>query len=280
MKRIFRWTVGDVSSQGIDILKESIKQTKKNLKNLNFEFYICCNSDESKIGKICLETNVQLIVQNWEKDFPLPNIIPEEYDIGSKCGIPKGRQGSFWKICPPRIDINSYEIIADNDVIINKLPIEIEEFLSQKKVLVCEDNLMAFGKYTKFIKPKKPYNSGLFGVYPGFDFKNNLIKKWEDTNRMCPLMSRDEQGLIIATLLDSDFIEISKEKTCFVFHEGEGSKSYYEYFLENNFETQKIIGIDFKKCKLEKEILHFLGANRQNYHYYWNLYKRNKNKLL
>lgn len=279
MKKIFRWTIGDTSSQGIDILKESIKQTKKNLKNLNFEFYVCCNSDEDKIKKICLEAKVELIVQDWERDFPLPNIIPEEYDVNVKCGTPKGRQGSFWKICPPRIDIDSYEIVADNDVLIQKCPIEIKEFVNQKKVLVCEDNLMAFGKYTKFINPQKPYNSGLFGFYPGFDFKNNLIKKWKDTGRMHPLMSRDEQGLIISTLLDYDSIEIPKEKTCFVFHEGEGDRSYYEYFLENNFETQKIIGIEFRKCKLEKEILHFLGANRQEYHKYWKFYKKNKKIL-
>lgn len=276
MNKIFRWTIGDTNSQGIDILKESIKQTKKSLKNLGFEFIVCCNGNKEKVEKICLETKTNLFIQNWKNDFPLPDIIPKEHDIDSAVGIPSGRQGSFWKLCPPRLDIDSYEIVADNDVIIQKRPDEIEIFLEKNKVLISEDNLMAFGKYTKYIKSKKFYNSGLFGLPPEFDFKKLLIKKWEETNKMQPLMSRDEQGLIVATLLDFNFIEIPKEKTCLVFSEGQGKMSKYDHFTENGFETQKINFIEFEPCKLDREIFHFLGANREEAHKYWKFYSKNK----
>lgn len=280
-KKILRWTIGDTNQQGIDILKESIRQAKKVLKQFNFDFYVCANGTTEQVEKICLENQIKLVTPNWTNEFPLPNVVSKNYDINSELGVPNGRQGSFWKICPPRLHINSYEIVLDNDVIIKKCPKEFCEFLNKQKVMLWEDNLMTFGKYTKFIKNPKPYNSGLYGLPPKFDFKNLLIKKWQETKKMQPLMSRDEQGLIIATLLDFDFIEIPKEKTCFVFNEGQGKKSYYEQLMENGFQTQKIIKIDFEKSKLEREILHFLGANREENHHYWNLYCRfKKNKLL
>ena len=271
--KIFRWTIGDVSQIGISILEKSIIQAKKNLLKFNFNFYVCLNfSDNNKaVEKICLDNKIEIIKTNWDS-FPLPKeIIPKEYNLNSLCGIPRGRQGSFWKLCPPRLEINSYEIVCDNDIIIQNCPNEIEEFLNCNKTLISEENVYSLGKYTKYIS--KPYNSGLYGFPPNYNFGAKIFKKWEETGCMQPLLSRDEQGIIILTLKSEDYIEIPKEKTCFVFDQGEAIFAKYEIIKENGFDSQIVKEINYKKSELKKDILHFLGANRSDTHFYWEQYK-------
>jgi len=263
MKKIFRWTVGNVSKIGLDILDKSIEQAKKNLSKFDFAFYVCLNSDIKEAEKICLKHRVEIIKTSWDS-FPIPKNSIEDK-------VPRGRRGSFWKLCPPRLFLDSYEIISDNDVVFQKCPIEIEEFLNSNKTLVLEENIFSFGKYTKFIS--EPYNSGLYGLPPEYDFAKKIVDKWSETEFMNPLFSRDEQGLIILTLISTDYIKIPKEKCNFVFDQGEFESAEYEKIFENGFESQVVKKIKFKKSKLENDIIHFLGANRQEYHSYWNKYK-------
>lgn len=271
-KKILRWTVGDCSDIGLKILNVSIKKAKKIFEKFNFDFYVCSNSNNSKIKKICLNNNVKIIESNWNS-FPLPKeIIPKNNDINSPIGIPKKRQGSFWKLCPPRLFLNSYEIICDNDLIFQKCPQEIELFLNSNKTLISEESVFHFGKYKRFIS--RPYNSGLYGFPPMYDFSENLIKTWNKYGKMKPLLSRDEQGIIILTLLSHDNIKIPEEKTCFVFDKGEAESAKYSQIKENGFDCHIVDNIKFKKCSnLKKNIIHFLGSNREKNHFYWNAYK-------
>lgn len=274
MVKIFRWTVGDINNIGENILEISIVKAKKLLKKFNFLFFICLNSDNKKIEKLCLKYQIELIRTEW-LSFPLPiEIIPKEYDITAEHGVPRGRQGSFWKLCPPRVDIDSYELVCDNDLIIQKISKELEEFLTSDKVLITEENVFSFGKYSKFID--KPYNSGLYGLYPNYDFEKFLVQQWQSTGCMHPLLSRDEQGLIISTLKKQKFIEIPKEKVCFVLDNGETTYGEYETIKENGFESKIVKNIVLKYPFFDKDIVHFLGANRVKYHDCWNQYITNK----
>lgn len=274
MKRILRWTAGDCSKVGACILNESIKKAKYIFKDYNFNFFVCLNSKNQFIEKICLKNKVELYKPDWDS-FPLSkSIIPESYDINAPVGVPRGRQGSFWKLCPPRIEINSHEIVCDNDLIFQKLPTEIECFLESDANLISEEYIFSLGKYFKYIN--KPYNSGLYGLRPNYNFGMKILEKWKETKSMSPLLSRDEQGLIILTLLSDKFIEISKEKTCFVFDQGEPIKATYKIIKENGFECKIVNNIEYKQSKLEKSVIHFLGANRTISHQYWNIYKKCK----
>lgn len=271
MKRILRWTVGDCSKIGAFILNESIKKAKHIFKNYNFDLCVCLNSENKFIENICLKNKVELYKSNWDS-FPLPkSIIPGNYDINSPSGIPRGRQGSFWKLCPPRLDINSYEIICDNDLIFQKIPEEINKFLDSDCNLITEECVFSFGKYARYIN--KPYNSGLYGLRPNYDFKLKILEKWRETNSMSPLLSRDEQGLIVLTLLADKFIEIPKEKTCFVFDQGESEKVNYKIIEENGFECKVVSNMEYKPSKLQKDMIHFLGANRMKRHFYLSKYR-------
>ena len=120
MKKIFRWTIGNSSNLGFEVLRKSVKFAKKNFEALGFDLYICSNSNEVKVSEICQEFEIKHIVQNNENNF------------FKKFG------GSFWKLCPPRINIDSYEIICDNDVILKKIPEEIELFLKSNVPIICE----------------------------------------------------------------------------------------------------------------------------------------------
>ena len=276
MRRIFRWTIGDCSEIGISILEHSIRSAKKLL--TDFEFYVCLNSDSCKVEKICLKNKVELVKPNWNS-FPLPeNIIPKEYDLNSKSGIPRGRQGSFWKLCPPRLDINSYEIVCDNDLILKKIPSEINDFLKSDVPFISEEVVYSLGKYTKYLS--KPYNSGLYGLPPNYDFGKELFLKWEETGSMNPLLSRDEQGLIALTITSKNFINIPEYKTCFLFHEGEPEKACYDQIKENGFDCLTVKTISYSKSKMNKDVLHFLGANRKKFHFYWNQYELNRLRFL
>lgn len=274
MKNIFRWTVGNASKIGESILETSIFKAKRLFNKFNFLFIVCLNSENKTIEKICLRNRVELIRTDWFS-FPLPiEIIPKEYDINAEHGVPRGRQGSFWKLCPPRIDINSYELICDNDLIIQKLPEELEEFLVSNRNLILEENIFSFGKYFKFID--KPYNSGLYGLCPSYDFEKLLVQQWQDTGRMQPLLSRDEQGLIISTLKKQNPIEIPKEKVCFVLNKGETINGEYQIIKENEFESKIVKNISLKSPSFDKHIVHFLGANRVDNHDCWSQYTINK----
>lgn len=272
MDKIFRWTIGDCSPIGISILEKSIQQAKKIFKDFNFKFFVCLNSNSPTVEKICLKHKIELINPKWES-FPLPKeIIPEDCDLRSPHGIPRGRQGSFWKLCPPRISINSHEIVCDNDLIFNKCPKEIKNFLDSERTLVTEENIFSFGKYKKHIS--KPYNSGLYGLPPNYDFTKKIIETWKKTGQMQPLLSRDEQGIILLTLLSNgNYIEIPKEKTCFVFNDGEAELVEYQNIKENTFDSYIVKNIKFRKSKLDKDMIHFLGANRNTKHSYWNAYR-------
>lgn len=263
MNRIFRWTIGDCSDIGVSILDTAIKRAKILFSKYNFKFFVCLNTDleNQKIEKICIRNKVELIKSNWN-NFPLPQDI-----IDSK--------GSFWKLCPCRLEKKSYEIVCDNDLVFQRVPIEIEEFLESDKNILTEEYIFHLGKYTKYFS--KPYNSGLYGFPPGYDFEDNLILKWKETNSMSPLFSsRDEQGIVCLTLISSPFLEISKKKTCFVFDQGEPNKIFYKSVFENGFESKIVSEIIFNKSKLNKDMIHFLGSNRRNSHYYWKKYMNSK----
>lgn len=266
-----RWTVGDASKLGLSILEESIRAAKITLSHLNLDMVVCSNSSSDQVKKICLQYDVILHEPEWS-NFPLP---PHSVlSFGPIPAPPRGRLGSFWKICPPRISLNSHELVCDNDVIIQRPSEELERFFFEEKTLVSEDHIFSLGKYTNFLD--RPYNSGLYGLPPNFDFGQALLNAWRDTGSMCPLLSRDEQGLIslVLTMHKNGFIAIPNKKICMAFDEGLPISAEYRSEIENGYDTQVVSSIQFaKRFSLNSDILHFIGANRRSFHRHWSRYK-------
>lgn len=178
MKTIIRWTVGDVSDQGFDCLRHSIKRIVDMYGSKDFEYFVCYNGSSKK--KIDIrQKNVALIDQEQ-----FANSLPIH---------PSNKFGVCWKLYPPRLDSSKFEIFIDNDVVLHK-KIEFEDW--QDGCFISEAIKRSYGSFDKRIKSLAQMNSGFFGIPPRFDFGHELSDRivkfsinWDDSYF-------EEQGLV------------------------------------------------------------------------------------
>jgi hypothetical protein len=101
-----------------------------------------------------------------------------------------------WKLYPPRLFIESHEIMMDNDVVIYRKPKLFDEFFEKKDLIVATQG---YGVYSSILKKSIPknfhVNSGVLCFPPNFNFESilsNLIishkLKWDN--------NFDEQTLV------------------------------------------------------------------------------------
>lgn len=253
MKPLFRFTVGACLQQGLDILVESLNKTIKTLGENTFDWYICYNALNAEQIRFLINNvkNVTLFAQNWA-DCPIPDI----------CWSPQRPDGSFewngnitggtlWKVAPPRLRMESHEIIMDNDIILLKKFHQIDEFLkSSDKVLLLEEPIRFYGRYDKLL-PSNPYfNSGFIGLPPMYDFGADIKKIWEEHGKLEYLSQADEQGLLTYCLSRQPNIRIHKEQ------------------------LKEILARDFNfTIDGSEEGLHFTQANKIQNHKAWKKYK-------
>ena len=273
---VFRWIIGDVSEQGFEIFSECIRRTTQTYCG-KFEWLICSNVKDvknlEKLERISQKRKVAVYQQDWS-DFPLdPTIIPKLYDINEEFGVPSGRQGSFWKICPPRMFNDRHEIVCDNDLMIIKPLSFIDQFLNEHKVLLSSEDAHSVGKYFKHFNSGEVYNSGLYGLPPYYDFEEDLKLNWVKLGSFAPLLSRDEQGLITCTLKQNPSIIIPSGIIVHLFSDGRCNSCDYDVISEMNIESRIIKNIhcvDYTMSKNDSGY-HFLRSN-ENYHQYWMKY--------
>lgn len=219
-KPLARWTIGNVSLTGFEILNHSIKNFRKNYPE--FDCLICYN--EISFEKLPKKNNYFL----------------QTHDC---CKIPvKPISTNAWKLFPPRLRINSYEIFIDNDLIIyDRIP-EIDKFLESNRPICygCYDSRpLPYGIFSKEIKYFRKdnfiLNSGFFGVFPHYDFENEIIyylnklevKSWGYF---------DEQGLVALCLLNKNPIVIDHDYISNCWQEYKSGK-YGCHFAGHNYEN-------------------------------------------
>jgi len=234
MKPLTRWTIGESTKDGYECLEMSIDSF------LNFyetEVVICHNISVNKLPK-------------FVKKF---NLIDQSKFLNLK---PKPK-GVAWKLYPPRIDQNNYEISIDNDIVFNKKIKEINEFLKSNKTLILEDTCRAYGRFDNHINSQIKINSGIYGMPPGFDFESYVKfyagEEWQKNAFYQHDKSEtfDEQGIVALALSNhSNYIIISNKKVT---------------NCENSF--------------VEGEGNHFIGLNRKKFHAPFRLYKSFKQKI-
>lgn len=210
MKPLFRYTVGPSIPQGLEVLQESVVKLLEVFKD-TFDYLICYNGfkDISFLEAIVQGTPVRLYEQNWE-NCP---IVEEMSFVNSNGRFDwNGNQvkGSFWKVVPPRMRMDSHEIIMDNDMVLLDFFPQIKEFLSSDKVMILEEPIRFYGRYDKLFPENTSLNSGLMGLPPDYDFGGAIKKTWESNGSLTGLTQADEQGLLMATLNQEPNIRISK----------------------------------------------------------------------
>lgn len=175
-KPIIRWTAGKMSEEGCDCLIHSVKKWDE-IYGDKFEKFICY---KDKIPKRISSLHVNFLNQsNYTKNIPY---YPHD---------------TFWKFCPPRIDINTHEIIIDNDVVIyNKIP-HIDDFIKSNHILSSAGHRKFYGQFDEILKNVPNINTGLIGFPPNFNFENALKK----ISYLYPFLSMkehcDDQGVFM-----------------------------------------------------------------------------------
>jgi hypothetical protein len=291
-KPVIRWTVGGSNSNGYKILSNSIRNII-NLYSDRFEYFVCYNDvDINKIKELEKKfNNVIFIEQSW-RDCPIKIKKPKSTN--------KHKQkinGSFWKICPPRMSPNTHEIILDNDLIFLKKPKILEKFLSSNRNFIIKDSKIYLGSFHDPIykKNKKGYNSGVIGLAPGYDFSSeiqnnyklfykNKLKSFELGQYDYGLDYGEEQGLLMYTLLQTDplignsedFAGIHSNK---IYLNCLPNKEIFKLWKKKDKHNSKFIEMEasiLNEIFNRASVVHFLESNRNENHLGWKHYRRNK----
>jgi hypothetical protein len=153
-----------------------------------------------------------------------------------------------WKLYPPRLRTDTYEIVIDNDIVLYH-PLElIEEFLKYDFVFVTEAIERSNGRYDPFVKSSVNVNTGMYGMPPGYNLQrrineiltSKIVKDWQN--------HLDEQGLLALIFTEDKcrFITLDQIAVC--------SPNYpYKYGSKG---------------------MHFVGVNR-GFEDYWQQYAAN-----
>lgn len=151
-KTIVRWTVGNVSEQGIQCLKLSVKNVINLYGRDGFRYFVCHNGiSKAKLGDIA---GVELLDQERFSDsLPIPP------------------SGVSWKLYPPRLDMDAREVFIDNDLVLYK-KMDFERM--PNGCFMSEAIMKSYGSFESRIESPVNMNSGFFGIPPGFDFGSEL----------------------------------------------------------------------------------------------------------
>lgn len=255
-KPLFRFTVGNCLQQGLDILAESIHRTTKALGADDWDWAVCYNGinrdDLAFLQKAIGDRPVQLISQSWATCPVNDNMqTPRRKDgsfewNGTRCG------GTMWKVCPPRMRMESHEIVMDNDIVLLKKFPQIDEFLAATdKALILEEPIRFYGRYDCLFGTAATFlNSGFMGYPPGYDFGTAIMANWEKHGGYTNLTQADEQGLLTYTLNQIPSVRVKKEQ------------------------MSEVLGRDYgAKITGREEGIHFTQANRMPNHYSWGKYQ-------
>jgi hypothetical protein len=189
-KLAIRWTIGDVGRRGFDALALSIESAIK-LFGPEAAFAVSVNT----IGILEAQRRVGSIADrvSWRRaDGHTPHWLAPYLD-------PNYAEGVAWKFVPVRLFPDHHELSLDNDVILWDIPPSIDTWLSDgDSCLIAEDVSACFGKFERLCGPK-PFNSGIRGLLPGYDFESEL----HALLRLNPVIMSsevDEQGLQAAAM--------------------------------------------------------------------------------
>jgi hypothetical protein len=182
MTALIRFTLGNTTQLGRDILGVSVER----IREIYPECDICvCHNQIDPL--LLAGLSVPLVDQSLHLDS-IPFAPEQGYHV-------------HWKLYPPRLRPGSHEIFIDNDIVITERIAEIDNFLrSESDVLLYQGLHGLHGTFHSSIPAGVRINSGIFGLAPDYDFRDQLrktMKKYDFKEWLDPF---DEQGLVAATL--------------------------------------------------------------------------------
>lgn len=196
-----RWTIGDVSEAGFHALALSVRSAKKlfgpaSVYAINVNS-LALSAAKERLGNLAEE------VQWFDATHQVPGWLWKRLDHGMAEGV-------AWKLAPPRLFPDLYELSLDNDLILWEIPEAVHAWLQSDDPECCvmaEDVQRGVGQFSNHCDTRA-INSGIRGVSPGFDLKGRLRRTLEETSII--LRSElDEQGLQAAALSRGDLRLVS-----------------------------------------------------------------------
>ena len=154
---------------------------------------------------------------------------------------------------PPRLNINTHEIVIDNDLVLFKRSKYIEDFLNGNHIISTKSAIRSYGNLDRYVG-NFLINTGLLGFPPKFDFEKLLnqkigyILKVNNSKIKHCNSHYNEQGLVSMVFQDLNPIVIPLEEI----------NVCWRPYWKNVYKA--------------KSGLHFVGANAARS--YWSEYKK------
>jgi len=246
---IARWTVGQVSNYGMEILRRSLRTFEDIYPE--FDLVVCCNNiDRDKLPKF--NSNIHVHFQKADElDYHLTSFCDPLEGVAHR---EAGSAGSGWKLVPPRLNIGTHELWIDNDIIIINKMRDIDLWLEKTDCGIISEGLhRIFGVYEPLIPKQLKLCAGLFGLPPCFDFHTTILKYCE-TLKGKSLGHYDEQGLVAATITNMNHFIVVPQKRLKI--------------IESHHELDFLV-----------DGIHFVGANKLQKHNAWEEYKKKTLKI-
>lgn len=243
MKALVRWTIGPVSRTGKEILRESVKYFARLYPE--FERVICYNHvEEAELRDMAHLVNYH---RQDQHSVPVDLSAPQAFNVDEAVGC-------GWKLAPPRLNPDGLELFLDNDVVLRERLPELDLWLEQGDLFIIAEGLRRkrmYGVYDRIIPRHVHACAGVFGLPGGYDFahhiethKHFLVDKG--------LGGYDEQGLSVAAVVNSGKYLVIPITSL---HISEDHLTFPERL---------------------PPAIHFVGANRKDWHRGWKAYRSRK----
>lgn len=187
-----RWTVGDVSDEGLQALRLSIIGAVR-VFGPGTRYVVYVNTRD--VDEVRQSTGDVPPHTEWRTSqrTDVPPFLARHFDDGLA-------EGTGWKFAPLRSCTDRHELALDNDCILWKMPAALDRWLTDDDhaCVVGEDLRACFGHFAPLCG-NEPRNAGIRGVAAGFDLEAALRHVLDRVPVMLQ-SETDEQGLQIAAL--------------------------------------------------------------------------------
>jgi len=188
-----RWTIGNVSQEGFEALHLSVWGLWRVFKS-EADYLVCTNGISPETILECTGP-MPPGIHFQDTSNSLPDCLHDFLDAGMA-------EGTAWKFAPLRAFPHQFELCLDNDCILWRLPMVIEQWLSspasEQQCLIAEDVVRAFGQFS-YLCGAAPRNSGIRGFPPKWNFEAALSQVLQ-LNPVVLQSELDEQGLYTAAV--------------------------------------------------------------------------------
>ncbi len=189
---LVRWTVGDVSDEGLEALGLSIRGAWRLFRDAAL-YTVCVNTiDVARAQDLAGPVPCDVAWRAVERS-EMPAFLRPHFDDGLAEGV-------GWKFMPLRLCRELPELALDNDCIIWSLPAALRCWLGDdsERTVLAEDVRPGFGRFADLCGTA-PRNSGIRGLPAGFDFAGRL-RHLLDGRPGLLTSELDEQGLQVAAV--------------------------------------------------------------------------------